>query len=167
MKYRFIAFAFFVFGILLYFISKDTTHLISDSTPVKISFYSKMAPFKGFEVVGIFIYNLSVGFLLSIIGYFTGGLLTVIILMWNGFLFAMVYNFAVCTLPIDTILYASKHVPFEIFAFLIYAEFGLNGNFFVMQILKKNEINFSLIPKFTKLFFSTILLIIASILETI
>lgn len=167
MKHRFIAFSFFVLGILLFFVSKDPFSLPSEDTNVQISFYNKMKVFNDFEFIGIFIYNITVGFLLSILGFFTGGLLTALILIWNGFLIAMVYNIAIYKLPIDTILYASKHIPFEIFAFLIFAQFGLKGKSFISNILKKNEIDFSLIPKIKNLSYPTFLLIIAAILETI
>ncbi|WP_044401284.1 stage II sporulation protein M [Lacinutrix sp. Hel_I_90] len=171
MKNRLIALVFFVFGILLFFISKDTSimtlELTSENSNTNISFFDKMAFFKGYEVFGIFIYNLGVAFLLSFVGYFTGGLLTLIILLWNGFLIAIVYNMAIYKLPVDTILYASKHAPIEIFAFLIFADFGLKGRFFIKRILNKNEIDFTLIPNFKNLIYPTILLILASILETI
>lgn len=171
MKNRFIAFIFFVLGILLFFISKDTSLLTSELTStnkdVSISFFDKMAFFDGYEVFGIFIYNLVVGFLLSFVGYFTGGFLTLMILLWNGFLVAIIYNMAIYKLPIDTILYATKHAPIEIFAFLIFADFGLKGRFFIKNILKNNEIDFLLFPKFKNLIYPTLLLAVASILETI
>jgi len=167
MKHRLIAFSFFVFGILLFFITKDTSHLAPKDTHAEISFYEKIKFYNNFEVIGIFIYNLTLGFLLSIMGYFTGGLLTLLILIWNGFLIAMVYNLAIYKLSIDTILYSSKHIPFEILAFLIFAEFGLKGRFFISKILKKNEIDFSLFPNIKNLIYPSFLLIISSILETI
>lgn len=110
---------------------------------------------------------LLVGILLSILGYFTGGVLTLSILVWNGFLVALVYNLASYQLPLDKILYASKHTPFEVYAFLIFADFGLQGRFFIRSILKYSEIDFSLIPTYRKLLFPTLLLVIAALLETI
>ncbi len=166
MKNKFIAFIFFVLGILLFYISKDTSQLPTfNNNQFKISFYENMEAFKNYEIIGIFINNLIVGVLLSIVGYFTGGFLTLIILIWNGFLVAMVYNMAIYKLPMETILYASKHAPIEIYAFIKFSEFGLEGRFFIKNILKNNEIDFTLIPKYQNLFLPIILLLIASILE--
>jgi len=166
MKNKIIAFCFFILGILLYFINKDTTQIPTvNNNQINISFYKNMDNFINYKFIGIFINNMIVGLLLSVFGYLTGGFLTLLILIWNGFLVAMVYNMAIYKLPISAILYASKHAPFEIYAFLIFSEFGLKGRFFIKNILKNNEINFTLIPGFKKLIFPIILLLIASILE--
>lgn len=168
MKNRFIAFIFFMFGVFLFYISKDASQLpTGNNNQFKISFYENMEAFKNYEIIGIFINNLIVGVLLSIVGYFTGGFLTLIILVWNGFLVAIVYNMAINHFPLYTILFASKHVPIELYAFFIFSDFGLNGRFFIKNILKNNEIDFSLIPEYKKLIFPTILLLISSILETL
>ncbi|MBS9768355.1 MAG: stage II sporulation protein M [Flavobacteriaceae bacterium] len=169
MKNKCIAFAFFLLGIVLFIISKDTSQLpiTTDNSEIKISFYESMEAFQGYEFIGIFLHNIVVGILLSIIGYFSGGFLTSIVLIWNGFLVALVYNIGIYQLPLDTILYASKHVPFEVYAFLVFADFGLQGRFFITKILKHNEIDFSLIPNYRKLLFPTVLLVISAFLETI
>ena len=166
MKNRVVAFIFFMLGIFLFYINKDTSQLpMGNNSHFKISFYDKMDAFKNYEFIGIFINNIVVGILLSIVGYFTGGFLTLIILIWNGFLVAIVYNMAIYHLPLNTILYASKHAPIEIYAFLIFSDFGLEGRFFIKKIFKNNEIDFTLIPKYKNLVFPIILLLIASILE--
>ncbi len=169
MKNKCIAFAFFVFGIVLFSISKDTLQLPINTvnTEVKVSFYESMEAFRGYEFIGIFLHNIVVGILLSVVGYFTGGFLTSVVLIWNGFLVALVYNMGIYQLPLDSILYASKHAPIEVYAFLMFADFGLQGRFFITKILKHNEIDFSLIPNYRKLLFPTILLIVAAFLETI
>ena len=107
MKEKIIAFLFFIFGIVLFLFIRDSYPLNSfdNKSDFKISFYEKMNFFENFEFFGIFIFNLIVGFLLSFIGYFTGGFLTLLILFWNGFLIAMILNLAVYKLSIGTILY--------------------------------------------------------------
>ncbi len=170
MKNKCIAFAFFVLGIVLFFISKDTSQLPINTPNIeaKISFFESMEAFKGYEFIGIFLHNIVVGILLSVVGYFTGGFLTSVVLIWNGFLVALVYNMGIIyQLPLDSILYASKHAPVEVYAFLVFADFGLQGRIFITKIFKHNEIDFSLIPNYRKLLFPTILLIIAAFLETI
>lgn len=143
MKNKGIAFAFFILGIALFYIGSKSSSIptnagVIDTSP-HISFYDKMKAFEGYEFFGILINNIIVGILLSILGYFTGGVLTLSILVWNGFLVALVYNLASYQLPLDKILYASKHTPFEVYAFLIFADFGLQGRFFVRRILKYKE----------------------------
>ncbi len=169
MKEKIIAFLFFIFGIVLFLFIRDSYPLNSfdNKSDFKVSFYEKMNFFENFEFFGIFIFNLIVGFLLSFIGYFTGGFLTLLILFWNGFLIAMILNLAVYKLSIGTILYVSKHMPLEIYAFLLFAEFGLRGRFFIKKILIDNEVDFSLVPKTKKLLYPTILLVFASFLEVI
>lgn len=166
---KLISFLFFLFGIILFFFSKDDFFTVTDNNNLNtnISFYNKMEYFKDYKILGVFISNLTVGFLLSIVGYFTGGLLTILILIWNGFLVAMVYNMAYYLLPMNTILYATKHAPFEIYAFLIFADFGLKGRLFVKKILVNNEINLTIFPSLKNLIFPIILLFFASILEVI
>lgn len=170
MKNKCIAFALFLLGIALFWISRDTTAQlpinIADSE-AKISFYDSMKTFKDYEFIGIFLHNIVVGILLSIVGYFTGGFLTSIVLIWNGFLVALVYSIGIPQFPLASILYASKHTPIEIYAFLIFADFGLHGRFFIKKIIKKNEIDFTLILNYRKLLFPTVLLIVAAFLETI
>ncbi len=169
MKNKCIAFAFFTFGIILFLISKDTSQIptSAENFEVQASFYDSMEAFKGYEFFGIFLHNIVVGILLSIVGYFTGGFLTSIVLIWNGFLVALVYNMGIYQLPLGTVLYASKHAPVEVYAFLVFSDFGLQGRFFIAKILKHNEIDFSLIPNYRKLVFPTVLLVIAAFLETI
>lgn len=166
MKNRIIALCFFILGISLFYLSKEKTNLdIENNSQIKFSFYQNLDYFKNYKFLVIFTRNIIVGLLLSILGYFTGGFFTIIILIWNGFLVAMVYNLAIYRLPLDVIIYSSKHAPIEIYAFLLFSQFGLDGRFFINKILRKNEIDFSLIPKFKNLIFPTALLFIASILE--
>ena len=104
---------------------------------------------------------------MSFVGFFTGGLLKVFILVWNGFLFAMIYNSVIYTVPLETILYSSKHVFFELFAFLLFAEFGFKGFQFVKNIISNNEINFNHMPSLYKLILPGVLLLFSAFLEVI
>jgi len=167
MKDRIVSLVFFSIGIFLFYINIDSQLTTIENSQIKISFYENLEGFRNYEFIGIFINNIIVGFLLSVFGYLTGGFLTLLILIWNGFLVAIVYNMAFYQLPLDTILYASKHVPIEVYAFLIFSEFGLKGRYFFLNIFKNNEIDFKLTPKYKTLILPIVLLFIAAILETI
>ena len=168
MKSRITAFIIFLFGIFLFFFSIEKSTITFENSKIQdINLYENMKFFEGFEFLGIFLNNLVVGFFLSIAGYFTGGFLTILILIWNGFFVAAVYNIGFHYVSIDNILYASKHAPIEIYSFLIFSEFGFKGHYFMKKILKENIIDFTLIPKFKKLIYPVLLLFIASILETL
>lgn len=168
MRTKFFGFLLFLFGVFLFYINKDITIVNVGDGKIKANdIYENMKYFEGIEFLGVFLNNILVGFLLSILGYFTGGFLTALILVWNGFFVAAVYNIAFYYVSIDTMLYASKHAPIEIYAFLIFAEFGFQGFHFLKKILKENVIDFSLMPKLKKLVLPSLLLFIASILETL
>jgi uncharacterized membrane protein SpoIIM required for sporulation len=111
----------------------------------------------------IFFQNCFIALLISIGGFLTGGLVSIIILFWNG---AMIGGFFKYYLIDDTIIpYFIYHGIFEITAFLCFGIIGLKGWNFYRNLFKKNIIKFY----FQKnLFvFSTIALFIGAIIETI
>ncbi len=92
----------------------------------------------------IFCNNLIVGALLAVGGYLSGGLLTVIILFWNGFLLTEIVQSAML-LDIsgwDIAYSLMLHGPLEIFAFLLFAKIGLGGWQFYKGILREHTITF-------------------------
>ncbi len=92
----------------------------------------------------IFCNNLTVGALLAIGGYLSGGLLTVIILFWNGFLLTEIIQSALLLdISGSDIAYSLMlHGPLEIFAFLLFAKIGLEGWQFYKGILREQTIAF-------------------------
>ncbi len=70
-----------------------------------------------YDFLNIFITNTIVSLLLSIAGFFTGGILTLLIIIWNVLLLYLLYSYAfLSTNDINAILYLSKHAPLEIYA---------------------------------------------------
>ena len=115
--------------------------------------------------IDIFLNNMRVGFLISIVGFATGGILTVLILYWNGFLIANTFFTAIDFIPIRTIFYYLKHAPLEIFALTLFSVIGFKGFFFYKKIfLKEDNLNI-VIPKPKDFLLPTILLFIASFIE--
>ena len=98
----------------------------------------------GISFLDIFLNNFFLCLILSFIGYFTGGLLTLILLFWNGYIIAMIYNLAFRVIALNEIVFLSKHLPFEILAIILFSEFGLNGfHFYKKIIIDKKIIIFS------------------------
>jgi uncharacterized membrane protein SpoIIM required for sporulation len=107
--------------------------------------------------------NLIVGVLISVFGYFTCGLFSIVILFWNGMLIGIIIK----SNPIDSsiIPYFVYHGFFEITAFLCFGLIGINGFCFFVNLFRKNIIQFDFSK--TLFFFSVIVLFIAAIIETL
>lgn len=107
--------------------------------------------------------NLIVGVLISVFGYFTCGLFSIVILFWNGMLIGIIIK----SNPIDSsvIPYFVYHGFFEITAFLCFGLIGTKGFDFFVNLFKKNIIRFDFSK--TLFLFSIILLFIAAIIETL
>jgi uncharacterized membrane protein SpoIIM required for sporulation len=118
----------------------------------------------GLIALDIFLNNIIVGLLLSIFGFFSGGLLSILILFWNGYLIGSIYIESWANLSLNQIFYYSKHIPLELFAFVLFANFGLKGFVFYKKLFKY-KIDIGLIPSYRCLILPTILLLIASIIE--
>lgn len=137
--------------------------------PVSNTFYRNMQFLHSkFIFVNIFVTNLFVGLILSIIGFFTGGILTLLILIWNFFLLWLVY-FPVFTTNrnISIILYFSKHLPIEIYAFVLFSLIGFRGFKFYTKLIISHELDKELLPNLKELLFPSILLFFSSLIEVI
>ena len=121
-----------------------------------------------YNFVNIFVTNLFVGIVLSIIGFFTGGILTLLILIWNFFLLWLVY-FPVFTTHrnINAILYFSKHLPIEIYAFVLFSLIGFRGFKFYTKLIISHQLDKKLLPNLKELLFPSILLLLSSLIEVI
>ena len=161
-------FLFILAGIFFYF--STTVSISTDSSYNKIdngSFTEIKTIDTGYLFVDIFVNNLIIGFMLSILGFISGGLVTTVILFWNGYLISIIYDIAFSILTIEDILYFSKHVPIEIFALILFAKIGIEGFFFYRRIICNNKIEFKKMPKFNEFILPIILLFTASIIEVI
>lgn len=116
----------------------------------------------------IFTNNLIVGLLLSLGGYLSGGLLSIIILFWNGFFLSEIIQISIAlAIEMDTILYSLiYHAPLEIYSFLLFSSVGIRGFYIVKDIyLNKNKGALSL-PKITEFIPPTFILFISAIIES-
>jgi len=121
----------------------------------------------GYLFLDIFLNNLLVGFLLSFLGFLTGGILSAIILFWNGYILGIIYNAAFLIVPLSDIIYSSKHVPVELYALITFATLGFQGFHFCKALLAEGKIYKEYIPHMKKFILPVISLLIASILETL
>ena len=84
MKTSLLAFLFFYMGILLYLILYDGSINIEFKQEFVINTEDLKSVNTGITFIDIFLNNLIVGIMLSYIGFLTGGVLTAILLIFNG-----------------------------------------------------------------------------------
>ena len=118
-----------------------------------------------YSAMHIFLNNMRVGLLMAILGFASGGLFTLIILYWNGFLLANIFFKAWAMFDRLTVIYYLKHAPLEIFAFLLFSIIGFKGFTFYKKIFRKEDDLRTIIPKPKDFLVPTILLFIASLIE--
>lgn len=121
----------------------------------------------GFDFLDIFLNNLIVGLILSVFGFLSGGLITIIVFFWNGYILGIIYNMAFKILETQEILYYSKHILPEIIALILLSSIGYKGFFFYEEAFFQKKINLNKIPKIKEFVFPVFLLFIASIIETL
>ena len=154
MKYKLLSLLIFTLGFLSYILFFKTTYSVEDTCIVenKISYENIQMIDIGIDFLNIFINNLIVAFFLSFLGFLSGGVLTSIVLFWNGYLFAIIILLGYHGLDIQTFLYALKHGPLELYALFVFAGVGFRGFSFFKKIILEKEINLALIPKAKQLF---------------
>lgn len=169
MKYKLFSLSVFAFGFVIIFIFLNLEVSNNDLNPIKFSGYENLQIIDtNIKFLDIFFNNLVVAFILSILGFLSGGLLTIVTLFWNGFLLGIILFLGYYGLEIHTFLYLIKHIPLELYAFLIFSEFGLKGFNLYKKILTNNEtIDIQSTLNFKKLIAPIIILFIASIIETL
>ncbi len=119
-----------------------------------------------YDFLNIFITNTIVSLLLSIAGFFTGGILTLLIIIWNVLLLYLLYSYAfLSTNDINAILYLSKHAPLEIYALTLFSIIGFRGFKFYIKLIKLHQFDKKLIPNIKELVLPIILLLLASFIE--
>lgn len=164
MTYRIISLLTFLGGFLWYFFTftpdfNDTLYTFD---------YEELKSFNtGFLFLDIFFNNIVLGIILSIFGYLSGGIVTITLLFYNGYLLGIFYKAGVLLLSSYEIFISSLHIPTEIFAFVLFSEFGLKGFKFYRTFLVKKQIEYSTFFEFKKLIFPTVLLFISAFIEII
>nr|WP_315170238.1 stage II sporulation protein M [uncultured Flavobacterium sp.] len=121
----------------------------------------------GFLFVDIFINNIILCLIISILGFISGGILTIVLLFWNGYLLAIFLNAGFSDLSLYELMFLSKHIPLEIFSILLFAKFSFNGFFFYRSIIIEKKIKFISKREIINLIYPIILLFFSSIIETL
>lgn len=172
-KYIVISLAIFSIGFISYiyfFLNLDienSSFCVNENQSTTID-YSKMSLLNiSIPFLNIFLNNLLVGLVLAYLGYLSAGILTSLVLFWNGFLLAVIMVLGYYNLEFNQMLYLTKHIPLELYALFLFAEFGFKGFTFYKKIILTNNFDYSELLKFKKLVVPVILLFIASIIETI
>ncbi|MBF4470612.1 stage II sporulation protein M [Flavobacterium sp. HJJ] len=119
------------------------------------------------QVSDLFVHNLCVAFLLSIGGLFTAGSLSLLVLIYNGFLAASTILYVSNYQNLTFILSRLWHAPFEIVALIWFASFGLSGATLFSRFLKKEKNLFYDLYLFKSLWKPIILLFLAALIEAI
>lgn len=167
MKTSLLAFLFFYMGILLYLILYDGSINIEFKQEFVINTEDLKSVNTGITFIDIFLNNLIVGIMLSYIGFLTGGVLTAILLIFNGFLVSTIYGYGIHFMSFEDILYYSKHVPIELIALFLFSKIGFSGYGFMKNILLRKAVNMDSLPRVKKLIFPSILTFISSIIEVL
>lgn len=118
----------------------------------------------------IFLNNFIVGILLSIVGFLTGGVLSVVYLIFNGFFITNSIMLALITgnPTAEIISLLIYHAPFEIVALIWLSVIGLGGFSFYRKILKSDYIDkLQIKTSLRQLLYPNLLLLFAAIVETL
>lgn len=161
-KCIFLAFLFFLLGVLYSYFNFNPVFLMG-SVDNELSIIEKEHSF-----FIIFLNNLSVGLLLSLGGYLSGGLLTVSVLFWNGFVLTEIILTSM-TLEIGGyfILYSLIfHAPLEIYSFLLLSSIGMKGFRIIKKIILNKDLNSMSFPKYKQFIPPLIILFISAIIES-
>lgn len=115
----------------------------------------------------IFLNNLLVGLMLSVLGFFTAGLLTAVLLFWNGYILGIVYSAAFYILDMGHLLYHSKHIPLELYGLVLFSQIGFKGFFFFREIVLGRGIRIRAFLDLNKFLVPTLCLSLAAFLEVL
>ncbi|MEY4987837.1 MAG: Stage sporulation protein [Bacteroidota bacterium] len=150
------------------FLASNLTYIVPIADQAFNSVYKSMSFWEVFSF--LFKTNIAVGLLCCYMGYATAGLMTVFILIFNGYLFGMAL-FVITKLQLqevlefDLLIKLFGHVPFEIISFCLFGMYGLSGFNFVLNLNSNKEI-VSDVPSLKSILFPFVLLIFAAIIET-
>lgn len=113
----------------------------------------------------IFLKNIIVAFLLSIGGYFSGGILTIAVLFINGFFLGTYFtSYHYCNISLlEFSYYFIFHGILEFYSFFLFSQIGYKGYEFYNEIFLKNKFRIKIeLNPFIK---PTIILVVAALIE--
>lgn len=116
------------------------------------------------RVKELFLHNLFVAFLLSIGGLFTAGSLSLIVLLYNGFIATSSIINIVQQSSLLNILPNLTHAPFEIVALIWFGSIGLSGTTLISNFIKE-KITITDFYALQNVWKPIILLLIAALIE--
>lgn len=165
-KYNFISFITLFTGIAIgYFVN---IKFLSDNF-IDLSFNEDFSLYSlKFDLIifrKIFLKNIIVAFFLSIGGYFSGGILTIAVLLTNGFNLGNYFtSYHYCNISLlEFSYYFIFHGILEFYSFFLFSIIGYNGYKFYHDIFLENKIKINIeLNSFIK---PTIILIIAATIE--
>lgn len=114
----------------------------------------------------IFLTNAGVALLLSVGGYFSGGLLSVIISLWNGVKLGIIVGQTLFHISLLYVFLGLIHFPLEITAFCWFGGLGLLGFLNVKRIWNNKKPTLAEFPGYKKFMLPFSLLFGAAIIET-
>jgi Stage II sporulation protein M len=119
--------------------------------------------------IKIYSHNLSIGLLLFIGGFITGGFISLVILIYNGFISTSIIINAI--LAGKGIVYFIKnlllHGFFEIASFIEFGSLGLYGFIFWKLFIKSQPVNIRDLITIKKIIIPFLLLLFAALIESI
>jgi uncharacterized membrane protein SpoIIM required for sporulation len=109
----------------------------------------------------VFLNNVIVGLLLSLAGYFSGGILTLLILFWNGI--ALGTTLSLYILDASLLNFFIYHGPIELLGLFLFGTIGLRGWKLYFTMFKQK--NFCIEIKFYELVVPTTIILVAALIE--
>lgn len=115
----------------------------------------------------IFLNNVLTGFILSVLGYFSFGFLSVMVSLYNGYIFGILINGFVSKYAIGSIYLVFLHAPTELLALCILGAMGLKGFGNINKLLvNKHNGYFESFPGYKALLLPLLLLFISAFIES-
>lgn len=71
----------------------------------------------------------------------SGGIITVVVLFWNGYILSIIYHLVYKIIDYQEIIYYSKHIPLEIIALIMFSSIGFRGFFFTKKLFFIRNLN--------------------------
>lgn len=156
-------FSLWILGIALVFTAIPTTDIVAYEIfpPVEELQHNGFL----FDTLKLFFNNLLVGFFLAYVGYFTFGLFSIFVSLWNGIMLGSIIFDFLKIFTLNDLFLGMLHAPLEILALSIFAGIGLRNFWIIDDLIKNQKLKLKNIPGLKELFVPTLLLTVSSIIE--